>query len=85
MFRSALALDLSLFAFNPAMLQCLGNKPKQSGELKKLLKVYEYTEAATETNFENICSFLPGAPFSGVFQKALCVYRTDTNFPEPLF
>ena len=25
------------------------------------------TEAATENIFENICSFLPGAPFSGVF------------------
>ena len=32
--------------------------------------------------FENICSFLPRAPFSGVFQEALCVHRTDANFPE---
>ena len=39
------------------------------------------SEAATETIFENICSFLPGAPFSGVFQEALCVHRTDANFP----
>ena len=41
----------------------------------------EITEAATETIFENICSFLPGASFSGFFREALCVYRTDTNFP----
>ena len=26
-------------------------------------------------------TFLPGAPFSGVFQEALCVHRTDANFP----
>ena len=32
--------------------------------------------------FENICSFLPGAPFSEFFQEASCVNRTDTNFPE---
>ena len=29
-------------------------------------------EVATETIFENICSLLPGAPFSGLFQEALC-------------
>ena len=38
-------------------------------------------EAATEIIFENICSFLPGAPFSGFFQEALCVHQTDANFP----
>ena len=27
--------------------------------------------------FENICSFLPGAPFSGFFQEGLCVHRTE--------
>ena len=43
------------------------------------------TEAATETIFENICSFLPGAPFSRLLQKALCVYQTDTNFPGAVF
>ena len=31
-------------------------------------------EAATATIFENICSFLPGAPFSGFFQEALCAH-----------
>ena len=42
---------------------------------------YNISEAATETIFENICSFLSGAPFSGFFQEALCVHRTDANFP----
>ena len=28
------------------------------------------TEAAIETIFENICSFLPGTPFSVFFQEA---------------
>ena len=36
------------------------------------------TEAAAETIFENICSFLPGAPFSVFF---ICVHRTAANFP----
>ena len=38
------------------------------------------TEAATETIFENICSFLPAAPVSGFVQEAFCVHQTDTNF-----
>ena len=40
-----------------------------------------FSEAASETIFENICSFLPGAPFSGFFQEALFVHLTDANFP----
>ena len=32
------------------------------------------SEAATETIFENIGFFLPGAPFFGVFQEVLCTY-----------
>ena len=46
--------------------------------------MYARTEAANETIFENICSFLPGAPFSVFFQEALCVHRTDTIFPGAL-
>ena len=51
-------------------------------------------EAATETIFENICSFLPGALFSKffmrlyvfteqitIFQEGMSVRWTDTNFP----
>ena len=52
------------------------------------------SEAATETIFENIFSFLPEASFSVFFQGALCVFteqmpifqeglsvrRTDTHF-----
>ena len=42
----------------------------------------QVSEAATEAIFENICSFLSGEPFSGLFQEALlCVHRTGTNFP----
>ena len=39
------------------------------------------SEAATETIFENICSFHPGAPFFGFFQEASCVHQTNTYFP----
>ena len=46
---------------------------------KKLLLVNP--EAATETIFKNVCSFSPRNTFSGFFQEALCVHRTDTNFP----
>ena len=35
--------------------------------------------------FENICSFLPGAPFSRSFQEALCVHQTDTDLPGASF
>ena len=37
--------------------------------------------SSNQTIFENICSLLTEAPFSGVFQQALCVHRTDNNFP----
>ena len=66
-------------------------------DIKKSLKAT--SEAATETIFENICSFLPGAPFSvfsrrlyvfteqmPIFQEpSLCVHRTDTDFPGAPF
>ena len=54
---------------------------------------YENSETATETIFENIFSFLPEAPFSGVlqetsqipiFQDRMSVRRTDF-FPGAMF
>ena len=35
--------------------------------------------------FDNICSCLPGAPFSGFFQEALCVHRKDSFQESSLF
>ena len=43
---------------------------------------WKTSEAATETIFENIFSFLPGEPFSGFFQMGLCIHRTHTYFPR---
>ena len=37
--------------------------------------------AATEMVFSNICSFFPGKTFILIFQVALSVHRTHTNFP----
>ena len=37
----------------------------------KMLDLTDFpSEAATETIFENVCSFLPGTPFSVFFQEA---------------
>ena len=62
--------ELEVFSISSCNSKCLINKYSHTG-----------SEAATETIFENICSFLPGAPFSGVFKEALCVHQTDANFP----
>ena len=59
-------------------------KHQHSGDIKKIITSsakYIVSEAATETIFENICSFLPGTPFPVFFQEALCNHRTDVNFP----
>ena len=68
-----------------------GNKIKV---LNKIL-VWLRSEAATETIFENICSFLPGASFSElfyvfteqilIFQEDIFFRRTDRNFPGDVF
>ena len=36
--------------------------------------------AATETVFQNICSFIPGATFFIIFQEGIFVPRTEMNF-----
>ena len=42
--------------------------------------IIENSQQDNMTIFENICSSLPGAPFSWFFREALCVHRTDTDF-----
>ena len=48
---------------------------------KKKNLLVQYSEAATETVFENICFFLSRSNLFIIFQEGPFVRRTDMNFP----
>ena len=65
-------VDLILLSF-----YCSTQKIKHETKLK--IKWIKKKEAATETIFENICSFIQKHLFLDYFIR-ICVYRTDNNF-----